>query len=64
MTLFRPREAFDGFEDPRFGWGGLLPCMEVEVLPVYPRGMLVEPFARTLADRVKDCLDRATFSES
>jgi hypothetical protein len=28
-------------------------------LPVYPKGMLVEPFCRTLAGTVQNCLQNA-----
>jgi amino acid adenylation domain-containing protein len=57
VALIRPRIYFAGLNDPTFGWdrvvgGGL----EIREIPVYPRGMLVEPFCHSLAETVKFCL--------
>jgi amino acid adenylation domain-containing protein len=50
VVLFRPREFFQGLNNPTFGWGDLLqPVLEVVKLPFYAKGMLVEPFVETLA---------------
>jgi hypothetical protein len=38
--------------------------VETHILPVYPTGMMVEPFVEQLADELKDCIDRALCSES
>ncbi len=57
ITLFRPNRLFSGMEDPQFGWGALArDGVDVHQLPFAPRGMLVEPFVRQLADKLKKSL--------
>jgi amino acid adenylation domain-containing protein len=59
IVLIRPRGLFRGYEDPEFGWGGLAEKgVEVVEVPVYPRGMLIEPYVGLLAERLKRYLDR------
>jgi len=46
-----------GLTNPSFGWSQIVgPGLEVRQLPVYPKGMLVEPFCRLLAETAKSCL--------
>jgi thioesterase domain-containing protein/malonyl CoA-acyl carrier protein transacylase/acyl carrier protein len=60
LTLFRPRKVFWGFDDPKFGWESLFAeGVDVYELPVNPRGMLVEPFVQTLAEKLKASLEKA-----
>ena len=60
MTLFRPKRPFAGWEDPHFGWSKLIRSgPDVHVLPVYPRGMLVEPLVELLATELEECLNKA-----
>ena len=48
--LTRILQYFLELDDWHFGWRDLiLPNLEVCCLPFYPKGMLVEPFVRTLA---------------
>jgi len=53
----RPKRFFAGLDGVTLGWGELVRGdLEVHEVAVYPRGMLVEPFCRSLADAVKRCL--------
>jgi thioesterase domain-containing protein/acyl carrier protein len=59
VALFKPRKYFAGSTDPRFGWGDVIPDgLEVYAFPFFPKAMLVEPFVRTLAERLESCLDK------
>ena len=58
VKLFRPTALFPGWEDENFGWLGLAD-LETIVLPVYPHGMLVEPFVKNLAGMVSERLNAA-----
>jgi hypothetical protein len=51
VVLIRPKVYFVGEKEPLFGWEGVgLRNLEVHTLPVYPKGILVEPFCRQLAE--------------
>jgi len=59
ITQFRPFKQYACFSGPELGWeklatGGL----ETYDLPVYPRGMLVEPFVPILAEKLKVCIQK------
>ena len=63
VTLFRSREQIievSSYRDPQLGWGELatggLECHEV---PGTHLGMLQEPHVQVLAEKLKDCLDKA-----
>jgi amino acid adenylation domain-containing protein len=57
VVLFRPKAHFPGYGDPSFGWSEIIKGgLEVCTLPVYPRGILVEPFVRLLADELSAVL--------
>ena len=54
ITLFRPKKHFSGLDDYTFGWGKLVKGnVEVKEMSVSPRGMLVEPFVKDLAEELK-----------
>jgi thioesterase domain-containing protein/acyl carrier protein len=59
VSLIRPKGSFLGLGSPSLGWEGIIRNLEVHELPVYPKGMLVEPFCRTLAETLRKCLQRA-----
>jgi len=60
VALFRPRKYFAGLSDSHFAWGpAIVGRLEVITLPVSPRGMLVEPFVKSLAQELKAQLDDA-----
>jgi phthiocerol/phenolphthiocerol synthesis type-I polyketide synthase E len=57
ITLFRPQKFFLGADDPQFGWKELaVGGLDVYKIAAYPRGMLVEPYVRELAERLKTCI--------
>jgi len=50
VAVIRPKEYFLGFTDPKYGWDQVVnEGLEIYELPVYPKGMLVDPFCRSLA---------------
>ncbi len=64
ITQFLPMKHYACFSGPELGWeklaaGGLETCD----LPVYPRGMLVEPFVPLLAEKLKACIQKALETE-
>jgi amino acid adenylation domain-containing protein len=59
ITLFRPKCYFAGCDESDFGWGEVArDGVEVHVLPVNPRGLLVEPFVIKLSKVIKHCIDK------
>ena len=60
VAVIRPKGHFLGLTDASLGWREVVPHgLEVHQLPVYPKGILVEPFCRLLAKTMKSCLQDA-----
>ena len=60
ITHFIPVSEYALFQGPEVGWDKLAAGgLEVHELPVYPAGMLVEPFVKLLAEKLKACIDKA-----
>ena len=60
---FRPRRQYSVYLEPGVNWDGLAPGgLEVIHLPVYPAGMLPEPFVEDLARALRKALDRYTLA--
>ena len=60
LTDFRPQKQYRVFSKPGLKWENLAQGGEhVVVLPVYPAGMLVEPFVQQLADALRVAIDGA-----
>jgi len=60
VTDFRPMKQYSMFRRPDVKFGRLAQGGEqVVVLPVYPAGMLVEPFVKHLAEALKKSIDQA-----
>jgi thioesterase domain-containing protein/acyl carrier protein len=60
VAVIRPKGSFLGLSSPTLGWEGVIRNgLEVYELPVYPKGMLVEPFCQTLAETLQNCLQNA-----
>lgn len=58
VVVFRTKGTFAGEADPHLGWSDYVQeGLNVHELPLYPRGMLVEPFCRKLADALNHYLD-------
>lgn len=57
VVVFRTKGAFAGEVDPHLGWSKYVQDgLHIHELPLYPRGMLVEPFCRKLAETLNHCL--------
>jgi amino acid adenylation domain-containing protein len=57
VAVIRPKGNFLGFTNASLGWSEIVRHdLQVHQLPVYPKGMLVEPFCRVLAETLKLCL--------
>jgi phthiocerol/phenolphthiocerol synthesis type-I polyketide synthase E len=60
VTDFRPLKQYRMFDNPNAKWGQLaLEGQEIVTLPVYPAGMLVEPYVKHLAKALGMSIDRA-----
>jgi len=60
ITDFRPRKQYQHYSQPEVKWERLAKGgQEVIVLPVYPAGMLVEPFVQHLAAALRKSIDTA-----
>ena len=64
ITDFRPMKQYTKYSGEHLRWGELaLGGQEVIILPVYPAGMLLEPFVKHLAEELRVAIDRATGTE-
>ncbi len=60
MLVIRCKGHFWKLDDPALGWGDIAETgLEVHAVPVYRKGILVEPFVRTLATDLRTYLDSA-----
>jgi hypothetical protein len=60
ITQFRPVKEYAWYQNSDMGWTNLAAKgVEDHVLPVFPAGMLVEPFVEKLAAELKACIARA-----
>jgi phthiocerol/phenolphthiocerol synthesis type-I polyketide synthase E len=60
VTEFRPLKQYRMFDNPDAKWDRLAQGgQEVVTLPVYPAGMLVEPYVKHLANALRMAIDRA-----
>lgn len=61
VTVFRPQKYFFGASDPQYGWGDYAARgVDVHELPFSPKGMLVEPFVKILAEKLTACINDAS----
>ncbi len=58
LTVFRPKSAYVGYDQRTLGWVGMAADLNIVSLPVYPAGMLLEPFVERLATELNAELDR------
>jgi amino acid adenylation domain-containing protein len=58
VAVIRPKGNFLGLTSRSLGWSEVVAGggLEIHELPVYPKGILVEPFCRLLAEALKLCL--------
>jgi len=60
VTDFRPLKQYRMFDNPEAKWDRLAQAgQEVVTLPVYPAGMLVEPYVKHLANALRASIDKA-----
>ncbi len=59
VAVIRSKAYFFGRTSPSLGWDAVVPdSLEVHELPVYPKGMLSEPFCCSLAETLTLCLQK------
>jgi non-ribosomal peptide synthetase component F len=61
ITDFRPVKQYARYAGTDLKWGHLAHGEQVVTLPVYPTGMLLEPFVKHLAAALSTSIDRALF---
>ncbi len=60
VVLIRPKWNFWGLDHSSFGWGDVIGHgLEVREIPIFPKGILVEPFVQSLALELGACLKGA-----
>lgn len=60
MIICKPRRNYSFLRDPFNGWGGnVIGGLEIIELPSDPGGIFVEPYVQTLAEKLKEQIDRA-----
>lgn len=65
ITHFCPLKEYADLNDPALGWDDIaLDGVERHTLPVYPAGMLVEPFVAQLATLIDSCITEALPTET
>jgi acyl transferase domain-containing protein/thioesterase domain-containing protein len=65
VVQFCPLEEYRIHRGPELGWEGIATNgLQVYRLPVYPAGMLVEPFVKRLADELRVRIDEALEAHS
>ena len=65
MVNLRPKRQYAKNELPEVNWEGVvIGGPEVVLLPVYPAGMLVEPFVKQLAAELRAAIDNAMIAHS
>lgn len=64
ITQFSPIKEYARYDAPELGFDKLAAGgVEIHELPVYPAGMLVEPFVQLLAEKLKACIHKALETE-
>jgi amino acid adenylation domain-containing protein len=60
ITQFKPIREYSRYIGPELGWDGLAGGgVETHILPVYPGGMLIEPFVKFTSEKLNICIQRA-----
>jgi pyochelin synthetase len=63
MTICKPRRNYSFLRDPFNGWGQIAAGgLEIIELPSDPGGIFLEPYVQTLAQKLKEQIDRAASS--
>jgi amino acid adenylation domain-containing protein len=57
VAIIRSKGSFINYDSPDLGWGPFVrEGLEIHELAVYQKGMLIEPFCRLLAEKLRLCL--------
>ena len=65
VVLIRPEGHFWGEDDPALGWGAVIHRqLEVRRNPAYPKGIMLDPYLRILAQDLKECLQEVQMTEA
>jgi len=60
ITHFRPIKQYTQNDSSDLGWDNIAKeGVDTHIMPVYPAGMMVEPFVQQLAEELKACIDKA-----
>jgi hypothetical protein len=60
MTICKPRRNYSFLRDPYNGWGAVAAGgIEIIDLPSDPGGIFLDPYVQTLAERLKEQIDKA-----
>jgi len=60
LTMFSPRRNYSFVRDRQMGWGQIgVGGIELIELPADPGGIFIEPYVQTLAQKLKEQIDRA-----
>jgi len=59
ITQFVAKQDYAEYDDPALGWDDIAQSVDQRRMPVYPAGMLLEPFVRELAREMTRCIDEA-----
>jgi thioesterase domain-containing protein len=65
LTIFKPRRNYSHLSDPHLGWNGLAAGgLDIIELPVNPGGIFVEPYVRTLAEKLRTLIDERHYGRA
>ncbi len=65
VVLFKPTGCFSGFNCADYGWSQVVAGnLDIVSIPVWPRGMMVDPFVRSLAFRLNGYIHLRARTES
>lgn len=60
VLIIRPQTGFTFYNDPQMGWSNYIHGrLDVEIIPVNPGGLLVEPYVGLVGSRISQALQRA-----
>lgn len=60
IIQFKPIKEYSRYMRPESGWDDLAAGgIETHILPVFPTGMLIEPFVKLTAEKMKTCIQGA-----
>ena len=65
VVLFKPSGCFSGFNCPDYGWSQVVAGnLDIVSIPAFPRGMMIDPFVRSLAFRLNGYIHLRTQTQT